>query len=122
MNGAEGAVQIVEKVGPAPRQRGLPPDQNVVVTGFCGEWKDFGGSRAQTPLCPVADHGRADLAGYGKADAGRGIVAARARLEYEAGFRALAAAGGGKKLAALTQSPDLAVHPAHRGWALLYVR
>ena len=113
MHGAKRVAQVVQKVRPAPRERGLPPDQHVVVTVFGGERKNFGGGSAEAPLGAIARDGRTDLARDRETDAGRSLVAARPGLQDEAFFGAFSRAGGGKKIAAFAQM----VHVAARGRA-----
>lgn len=92
--------QVVEKVRPASRERGLPPDQHVVVTVFGGERKNFGGGSAEAPLGAIARDGRTYLACNSETDAWRSFVAARPGLQDEAFFSAFSRAGSGKKIAA----------------------
>jgi hypothetical protein len=114
VNFAERDVEIAEKIGPEPRERILPPDQDVVVTGFGGEWKDFGGGGTQAPFRAVTVDRAPDLAGHGEADTGGIVVVAVKCLQHKPSLGALASAGGGKKFAAFAQTFDLAVHRAAR--------
>jgi|GEM_PF-5723652 len=114
MNFAERDFQVAEKLGPAPCRRVLPPDQHVVVAVFGCEGKDFGSSRAQAAFGAVTQHSATDLARHCEADARRIFVVSEIGLKHDTALDAFASAGCGKKVAALAQSFELAVHLAAR--------
>ena len=89
--------QIVEQIGPGARQRRLPSHEDVVVTVFSKKGKDFTCGFFEPAARPVAGDRIADLAGYGKARAGREIVAAGAGLQHEAAQRRFVAASRRQK-------------------------
>lgn len=114
MNFAECDFQVAEKLGPAPCRRVLPPDQHVVVAVFRCEGKDFGGSRAQPAFGTVTQHSATNLARHREADARRIFIISEIGLKHDTALGAFASAGCGKKIAALAQSFELAVHLAAR--------
>jgi hypothetical protein len=114
MNLGQRIAQIVEKIGPGPRQRRMPPDENVVVTGFAMKGKDFARRFLQPPPGAIADDRVADLLGHGETHAGRTIVAAGERFHEEKPPTALFTAPDGQELRAL-QEPFGALSPRLAG-------
>jgi len=112
MNLGQRAAQIVEEIGPGPRQRRKPPDKDVVVTGFSVKGKDFTRRFLEPSPRTIADDRIADFPGDGEARARAIFVAALKRLQNETVRRPFMGAGGGQKFRPLLQSGNIAV-PGH---------
>lgn len=112
VNLGQRAAQIVEKIGPCPCQRRMPPDKDVVVTGFSEKGKDFACGFFEPASGAIADDRIADFLGYGEARTRALVVAALKRLQDETVCRPLMSTSGGQKFRPLLQSGNISA-PGH---------
>jgi len=91
VNTAERKTHVFEKIRPWPRQRGRTSDEDVVVAGFCGRGKNFGGGGLEAASRTIAHDGIADFARGGKSDAWVFHIAALTQLQHQPRSRPFAA-------------------------------